>query len=235
MCQNCPAIAPADAPCVLLEVRRHLKFLEGSINEYLSHHLDLEDQYRKAGLHYHCTQASARQPTVFSEAHLLRFEWLFETADVEEYNVLFEPLSAIMAELTNLRDKYVHYHGTAEELFHRVYIDLTPKYESLILDRLVPFCEELKETFEAASEFYDLSRTCHETDSTGRRIAWHDSVSDSTGTLGPRTLGEEWDIYHAWVGSLPETERAYQTGRDMSEAALNLLYNVPEGFEPETY
>jgi hypothetical protein len=235
MCQNCPAIAPADAACVLLEVKQHLKFLEGSINEYLSHHLDLEDEYRKAGIRYHCTQASARQPTVFSEAHLLRFEWLFENTDVEEYNVHLEPLFAIMAELTDLRDEYVRYYGTTEELYHRVYIDIKPKYESLILDWLVLFCEELEETFDAASEFYDLSRKCHETDRTDRRIAWHDSVPVSTGTLEPRSQGEEWYTYHAWVGSLPETERAHRTGRDISEAALDMLYNVPEGFEPETY
>jgi hypothetical protein len=72
MCQNCPAIAPADAACDLLEVKQHLRFLESSINEYLSHHLDLEDQYSETGIRYHCTQASARQSTVFSEAHLLR-------------------------------------------------------------------------------------------------------------------------------------------------------------------
>jgi hypothetical protein len=140
-----------------------------------------------------------------------------------------------MAELTNLRDEYVCYHGTAEELYHRVYIHLKPKYEPLILDRLVPFCEKLKEIFDAASEFYDLSRKCHETDRTGRRIAWHDSVPVSTGSLELRSHGEEWYTYHAWVGSLPETERAHRTGRDISEAALDMLYNVPEGFEPETY
>jgi hypothetical protein len=140
-----------------------------------------------------------------------------------------------MAELTNLRDEYVCYHGTTEELYHRVYIHLKPKYEPLILDRLVPFCEKLNEIFDAASEFYDLSRKCHETDRTGRRIAWHDSVPVSTGSLELRSHGEEWYTYHAWVGSLPETERAHRTGRDISEAALDMLYNVPEGFEPETY
>jgi hypothetical protein len=236
MCQQCSKIAPEDAARVCLEVKQHLKFLEGSINEYLSHSLELEDQYRKAAIRYHCTQMSARRPDVFPEASLDHFEELFECNDSEWYNSIFFPLDTMMAKLTDLRDKYVRYHGTVTELYHRVYVDFKPTYESLIHGFLLPFSEELNDVFENANKLYIISRKCHETNWQGRRIAWHDSyVTGPMGPLEPRVMGEEWEAFLGWVGCLPETRRAVENGRQVSEIALDLLFNAPEGFEPETY
>jgi hypothetical protein len=234
MCHLCPEIPPAQKASVLEKSTKHLKFLERALNEYLRHQLDLEDQYREAGIHYHCTDSIAREDAAVSEHHQKRFQDLFEITHVEEYNMIFEPLFNIVAALNDLRDKYVRYHGTAEELFHRVNIESVPAYESLILDQLVPFCEELNDVFRAVTELYDLSRTFYETDRAGHRHTWHDSTRIDQ-VLQPRIMREECEKYHAWVGSLPETRRALQGGRPVDEAALDLLYSVPEGFEPETY
>jgi hypothetical protein len=176
MCHLCPEIPPALKASVLEKSTKHLKFLERALNEYLRHQLDLEDQYREAGIQYHCTDSIAREDAAVSEHHQKRFQDLFEITRVEEYNMIFEPLFNIVAALTDLRDKYVRYHGTAEVLFHRVNIKFVPAYESLILDQLVPFCEEVNDVFHAVTELYDLSCTFYETDRAGHRHTWHDST-----------------------------------------------------------
>jgi hypothetical protein len=229
MCQQCPQIRnEADA---LEHVKNVLKTCETSIEKYLRHYLVLEDQYRRAGMYYHCTQIQARQPSGDSDEFMDSLRELFEITTVEEYNAMFEPLKKMVTEFTDMRHKYIRYSGTAEELMHRTSQEFRPVYRALVDDQYVTLCKKFHVVFDAAESLFDVSRTLYETDEHGLRIAWQDCMGlEPLTNPMPRILGEEWDKYRAWVGSLPETQRAVGLGRRVDTIALELLYRRPDGF-----
>jgi hypothetical protein len=232
MCHCCPQIAPSGAVHALENATIDLKMIDAEIDEYLDYFLTIENEYREACMHYHCTQLQARQPSAnYPQDRLTSLRELFEITEVKKYDVIFAPLKDIMSALIGLRYKYIRYSGTAEELTHRVYHEIEPAYRAL-MEEFAIFSKEFYTKTNAAQTLFDLSRAMYETDETGRRCAWQDCDGiDPMRCPMPRIMGEEWERYCNWVGSLPETQRAVEIGRGVSEVANDLLYREPEGFE----
>ncbi|KAF2823155.1 hypothetical protein CC86DRAFT_396597 [Ophiobolus disseminans] len=178
--------------------------------------------YRKAGIFYHTSQAAARTPANFPQERLTLLARVFEISNASEYAALFNKLHNVIEKFTDLRSTHARPYGTAEELNHRLgrgTLDISSEFD---------------EWSEGACGLFDVSRALYETDDNGTRCAWY-------GLSGPDPIdhpilyrkGEEWEKFWAWVWSLPETQRSVQVGRTVDEVAFGMLFDEPEGLEPE--
>jgi hypothetical protein len=229
MCPRCPIITTATKEAALCKCHATLAQLIDGFECNLKLANTMEDRYRAAGLHYHSTQLAARRDSNIHPSHLANLKQLFELTHVEDYDSIFAPLNTLISAMEDLKSTHLRLNGTVEELYHRVFQVLKPRFDGLAAKLQV-----LRETLDAISELahvlHNISRLLYEPDEQGQFIAWHDfHLSDA----GPRPLriGEEWEAFLKWVKSLPETEKMLALGRTVEEVAFEMMCSEPEGFE----
>jgi hypothetical protein len=227
MCFRCPSHSP-DSTRELLESHKDLQEFEAAFDRTLYLANQIEDKYRRAGLSYHFTQIEARQPSNFPQGNLDMLKEIFEITRAEEYLAIFAKLHDTVKALSDLRSSHLRYSGTPEVLIHRIYGILEPGLDALD-GELQVYWAELSDRLKDADTLFDISRAMHESENQGRRCAWQDaSGPDPDYRPVPSRKGDEWKKYHAWVWSLPETQRSVAAGRTVDEVALELLYYEPE-------
>jgi hypothetical protein len=230
MCSDCPPIPVADAAAETKRCLKTIAVLSSTLDRHISNCLAVEDQYREAGISYHTSQLSARQPNAFSQHALTKLARIFDISSVSEYNALFAGLHECIVQFTDIRVRYARTHGTAEHLYHRIFKELEPRYNEAF-EKFDAFFDELEDCFSAVERLLEVSRAIHETEVNGVRCAWHDaSGSDPLNNSIPARLGEEWAKYRAWISTLPETQRMVQQGRTLYQVAFGALWSKEETF-----
>jgi hypothetical protein len=223
----------AELPPAAQEAISRLNTLSAAIDEASSSVNKTEDIYRDSAIVYHCSQLAARQPANFPQTQLDQLKELFELSSVEEYDAHFGTLHGIVRSLAELRATHVRYSGSTEDLCKRVR-ELEAAFNILSI-QLRGFTVAMDIRIDIVNALDDCSRALYETDSQGARCAWQNaSGPDPVLRPEPYRKGEEWMLFRAWVGALPETQLAMQAGRTLDEAALDLLYGEEEAFEEET-
>jgi hypothetical protein len=226
MCHFCP-LPTADPVQDKLVCRQNFDDLEARFNGLFKLASKYEDDYRNIGLRYHSTQLAARRTSDLSQDALAKLRNLYETSRVEEYNAIFGELHDIVQSAANLRDTYLHrYHGPAADVYHRGMYIVFPGLKDL-RSRLQAFGNETRDRVSDVRTLSDISRATYETDAQGRLQAWS-LPAESGNSPRPRSMGEEWRTFRAWVWSLPETQCSVQLGRTVDEVALGLLYQSEE-------
>ncbi|KAH7091459.1 hypothetical protein FB567DRAFT_617063 [Paraphoma chrysanthemicola] len=208
-----------------------LHFIEGYVEKVLEVGIE-EDTYRNIGLLYHCTQLPARQSGNFPQTQLDQIKAWFEISNDLEYEVLFGKIHTAMIYLTDLRSTHLRYSGTTEELVQRARV--LDASVTLISQQIADFHTVLKDRAATVNALFDISRALYETDEQGVRCAWQDASGvDPVMRPVPFRQEQEWALFLAWVGALPETGKAVEMGRTVEEVALGLLFGEEEGFEAD--
>jgi hypothetical protein len=230
MCSDCPPIPAADLAAETKRCLETIAVLSSTLDRHILSCLAVEDQYREAGISYHTSQLSARQPNAFPQHALTKLARIFEISSVSEYNALFAGLHESIVQFTDIRVRYPRTHGTAEQLYHRIFKELDPRYNEAF-EKFDAFLDEFEDCFCAAESLLEVSRAIYETDANGVRCAWHDaSGSDPLNNPIPARLGEEWAKYRAWIWSLAEAQRMVQHGRTLDQVAFGALWAEEETF-----
>ncbi|KAF2134750.1 hypothetical protein P153DRAFT_380561 [Dothidotthia symphoricarpi CBS 119687] len=223
MCEKCAKIPAADAEQAVQNVRKAFRRRKELINAIYNLCDRAEDQYRSIGISYHSTQQGARHPDHFPAERLNRLKQAFEISSIEEYDAVFAHWKKIVDDLTHISRTHFRRSGTAEELWHRLNIELEPAFDKTYQD-YIRAQDGLQDLNKDVNELLNVSIRFNYTDNMGLRYMW----CDPTGTdHTPRRQGQEWATYCAWISSLPETQRSVGS-RTVDEIALELLYASPD-------
>ena len=199
MCSDCPTIPAADAAAETKRCVESIQLISKTIDGHISTCMLVEEQYCEAGISYHTSQLSARQPHVFPQSQLSDLAQMFETSSVTEHKALFAGLHASVAQLTDICSRYARIHGTVDQLYHRLFKELEPRWQEAY-EAFQAHVDKFQECFGAAERLREVSRAIYETDDNGFRCAWHDaSGPDPLNHPIPTRLGEEWVKYRAWM------------------------------------
>ena len=231
MCSYCNSMLDLPTEAINDEMIKDLNQMKKDIHDRLRTANEIEDAYRYDGVIYHTTQLSARQPDEFPSNRLAKLKEGFELTSVQEYQALFAKLHQLVQQYADLESKIAHnYSGESFAVrFHRYHTELGPTHLKLgdEFDEVERVFDTLQED---ANALLRHSKTYHEHDAFGSRIAWHDKdVDEIDGQIVPLRMEDEWEAYVSWVDSLPETQRMVGARlRTLDDIALELLYSQPE-------
>ncbi|KAF2251907.1 hypothetical protein BU26DRAFT_502478 [Trematosphaeria pertusa] len=187
-----------------------------------------ENSYRTMGERYHITESAARDPARCPADKLKRMKEAFELSRVEEYNAFFAPWQQLI-ELLHEARRHTKLSGTAEELLQRIRVGAE------LLDNVADRRATLVDKLSTLQE--DVIALVHVNNIVLRRgvnARWAQSFSDPDDMFHmPNRKGEEWQMFRAWIWSLPETQRAVQAGRSVDEIAAETLYKDDESMVRE--
>lgn len=195
-----------------------LQQVEDHMNNILAVIDEVETNYRILGRYYHATNIAARNQC--SSEHLQHLKEAFHISTLEEYNAYFEKWHRALKMTREVRSE-IRLNGTPETLAHR-----TKRVRELIekCTAEIPYVTELEVLKEAVD--YLLGRNSQYCGRTGN-LPWTNTPQvESRTRQAPKC--DEWELFRAWCWSLPETQRAVQTGRSVDDIANEMLYKCVE-------
>jgi hypothetical protein len=200
-----------------------------------------EDQYRTLGVAYHTTQLIARRSDLLGSDTIGLLQKAFEISTKDEYNVFHAPIIDFRRILNKARDE-IRPNGRPGELMRRA--EMVQDLEDLMVLHLRKF---------GFLKLCNVRDALVQTNAVELRVIHNSNVEPwaKAGVYEPVYIedlghermfknakgdiidlkhsymfrnGEEWRLYRAWIGCLPETTRAVQAGRSLDEIAVDMFY-----------